>query len=251
MNSVRPSGALKAQAREQLLGNYSIVISALLVIECIIFFATLVSTSFTDTTTVIGSIFYLLISFILQLLAGIFNVGKTQLFFHVACSKKPTLQDIFTGFKNHPDKAILIQFILLLAGILPLLPVTIVLLLYYYTQNIFLIPIIAIALAFGIIVSCILSLSFAQVYCLMLDFPHYTVRELFTTSMSLMKGHKGQLFYLWVSFLPLYLAGFMTCGIGLLWIIPYINSTSIFFYLDLIRTNTPNPDSGMFINEVC
>ena len=81
MNSVRPSGALKAQARDHLTGHYATAISALLLIQCIVFLSTTISTGFADTTTLTGMILSLLISFILQLLAGIFteSVQTSQL----------------------------------------------------------------------------------------------------------------------------------------------------------------------------
>ncbi len=251
MNSVRPSGALKAQARDHLTGHYATAISALLLIQCIVFLSTTISTGFADTTTLTGMILSLLISFILQLLAGIFTVGQTQLFFHIACRQTPKINDIFSGFKNHPDKAILIQFVLLLTGILPMTPFLILLFFYQKGQNMYLIPFLALTFVIGLILSCYLYLSFALLYYLMLDFPHYSVKELLLASNAFMKGHRAKLFYLQVSFLPLHFSALLTCGIGLLWVIPYQNTTLLFFYLDLVRTIDPNPDTGIFVNESC
>ena len=50
-----------------------------------------------------------------------------------------------------------------------------------------------------------------------------------------MVGHKGRLFYIYVSFLPLLLVAMLSCGIGLLWLIPYMNATQTEFFLDLIQ----------------
>lgn len=251
MNSVRPSSALKSNARDQLLGHYSVAILAFLAMESIIFFVTLFSTSFSDTTTAFGIIIYLLITLILQLLAGVFTVGETQLYLNIACSKKPEVVNIFTGFIHHPDKSILVQFFLMLIGTLPLLPAGLFAALYYFTENPLLILLTAVFFAAGMICMVVLYLHYSQVFCLMLDFPHYTVAELFAESKKLMMGHCFELFYLKVSFIPLFLAAFMTCGIGLLWVIPYRNATHISFFLDLVKTNVTEPDSGIFINEVC
>ena len=251
MNSVRPSSALKANAREQLLGNYSVAILALLAMESIIFFVTLFSTSFTETSTTLGIIIYLLITLILQLLAGVFTVGETQLYFNIACSQKPQVSNIFAGFIHHPDKSILVQFFLMLIGTLPLIPAGVFGILFYLTNNAFFILITAILFAAGMICMVLLYLRYSQVFCLMLDFPHYTAPDLFRESNHLTKGHLFELFYLKISFIPLFLAAFATCGIGILWVIPYRNATHISFYLDLIKTNTSQPDSGIFINETC
>ena len=37
-----------------------------------------------------------------------------------------------------------------------------------------------------------------------------------------MRGKKGKFFYLQLSFIGIYLLGAIACGIGLLWVIPYI-----------------------------
>ena len=85
------------------------------------------------------------------------------------------------------------------------------------------------------IVSVILRLLYAQTYFLMHDFPQYTERQLLSISRQMMKGQKGRLFYLLVSFLPLFLLSLLSCGIALLWIVPYMNTTMAEFYLDLVK----------------
>ena len=53
----------------------------------------------------------------------------------------------------------------------------------------------------------------------------------------LMKGNMGRLFYIEVSFIPLFLLGVLSLGIGLLWITPYLNATLANFFLDLMEQN--------------
>jgi hypothetical protein len=50
-----------------------------------------------------------------------------------------------------------------------------------------------------------------------------------------MKGNKGRFIYLLVSFIPLFLLGMLTCCVGFLWIIPYMQATLAQFYLDLVQ----------------
>lgn len=54
-----------------------------------------------------------------------------------------------------------------------------------------------------------------------------------------MKGSKGRFFYLTVSFFPLLLLGFLSCGIAFLWLVPYMNATYAEFFLDLIKKSEP------------
>lgn len=49
-----------------------------------------------------------------------------------------------------------------------------------------------------------------------------------------MNGHKWDYFVLQISFIGWYLLGFLTLGIGLIWVIPYASATYSNFYRHLI-----------------
>lgn len=86
----------------------------------------------------------------------------------------------------------------------------------------------------ALILTTLLGLVYSQVYYLMLDFPACSVRELLKDSRLLMRGHKGRFFYIQVCFLPLIFLGALTCGIGMLWISPFVYAVETEFYLDLV-----------------
>ena len=50
-----------------------------------------------------------------------------------------------------------------------------------------------------------------------------------------MKGHKGRLFYIGLSFIPLKLLAILSLGIGFLWVYPYQYMTQTLFFLDLMN----------------
>lgn len=56
-----------------------------------------------------------------------------------------------------------------------------------------------------------------------------------TESRNLMRGHKGRLFWIDLSFIGWYLLGMITGGIAMLWINPYKNATKAAFYNDLAK----------------
>lgn len=56
-----------------------------------------------------------------------------------------------------------------------------------------------------------------------------------TESRLLMKGHKGRLFYIDLSFIGWYLLSGLTLGIGFLFLNPYMNATKAAFYNDLAK----------------
>lgn len=57
-----------------------------------------------------------------------------------------------------------------------------------------------------------------------------------TASRRLMDGHKGQLFWLELSFIGWHILALATCGIGYLWLTPYLQATRAAFYNNLPET---------------
>ena len=61
-------------------------------------------------------------------------------------------------------------------------------------------------------------------------------------SRQIMKGHKGRLFYISISFLPLYLLGIFSFFIAFLWLLPYTNTVMANFYMDLMKNRNQAQD---------
>ena len=65
------------------------------------------------------------------------------------------------------------------------------------------------------------------------DNPELSPNEAINLSIKMMKGHKFDLFYLYLSFIGWILLAMLTLGIGLLWVIPYMQTAMAAFYLDV------------------
>lgn len=246
MNIYKSSAELKGMAKEQLFGKYGTVIGAVLLVGIFNSLLVFIPNFITNTGTIPGLIIYYLVSFILSLFAGIFSSGRAFLFLKVTCRQPVSAGDIFYGFKAHPDKALVIQFVLALASYLLLAPLYIFNYLFASTQNVIYFLMMSVFCILGYTVLVIISLMLSQSFFLLQDFPQYSAKELMKMSCRIMKGHKGRLFYIQLSFLPLYLLGILSCCIAFLWIVPYINTTMANFYMDLMKnrnqTETSMPD---------
>lgn len=238
MNTFKTSSELKSKAKGQLLGKYGTVIPAFLVVESIVFFIQFLASSMIDMNTLYGMIIYYAVAFIMQLIAAIFALGAARLYLNITCNRPYSVNDVFYGFKQYPDKAVKIQLVLLIKESLCLVPAFLLYLIYTYTQFTIIVLLISITGIIGGISACIIALTYSQVYYLILDFPHYSVKEIMAISKTLTKGYRGKLFYLAVSFIPLLLLSLFTCCIGYLWVVPYINATNVQFYLELIRVKS-------------
>ncbi len=93
----------------------------------------------------------------------------------------------------------------------------------------FALPLVFIILIFFYIVTIRLSM----VPIILLENPYTTVPNAFIQSYNLMRGFTRKLFVLDLSFIGWILLSFLTCGIALLWILPYRYMTVLTFYYDI------------------
>ena len=88
-----------------------------------------------------------------------------------------------------------------------------------------------------IVPGIILSLAYAMTYYVILDNENISIIEAMKTSRQMMKGHKSQLFLLYLSFIGWAILGIFTLGILYLWLIPYMNVTVCNFYNKIKEQN--------------
>lgn len=237
MNQYKSSADLKALAKERLFGKYGTAVGATVIVALIVEFVTFFSTIFIDPRTLAGTILNFIICFVITVLSGLFTSGTAYLYLKLSCNKQVTVSDVFYGFQLFPNKAVLIQLYLSIwIDLIGLLPLTI--LSYFVRKNpqssILMLAFSLTAIVCGVIIVFV-TLIYSQAFYLLHDFPDYSVKELLSLSRKLMKGSKGRLFYMLVSFIPLILLSLLSCGIALLWLVPYMNATQTEFFLDLMK----------------
>ena len=77
------------------------------------------------------------------------------------------------------------------------------------------------------------SYSYSMTFYLMHDHPEMTATEAITRSREMMNGHKWELFCLHFSFIGWMLLSVLTLGIGLLFLLPYMQMAQTEFYENL------------------
>lgn len=229
MEQIRNSKELKAIAREQLLGNYGIAAAAYLIMQCIVSF----SLNFVELQVGTQSLLYWAVYAMLVLLTAVLTVGQYWIYRKILRSSKPKISDMWNGFSHHPDKAILIQLLIIAMNLVFVLPMFFALLAYMLTKNAYLWLVIGLTGVFYFICAIFISLTFAQALYLLIDYPEESALQLLKHSAAMMKGHRFQLFYLNVSFLGIILLVVFTCGIGIFWAYPYMTCTKTLFYEEL------------------
>ena len=84
-----------------------------------------------------------------------------------------------------------------------------------------------------IVPGIIAAISYAQTFYLLADNPGLSPMEAIDKSKAMMDGYKMQYFYMLLRFLGLMLLCVLTLGIGLFWLIPYMQVTVATFYEEL------------------
>jgi len=84
-----------------------------------------------------------------------------------------------------------------------------------------------------IIPGIIASFRYALTFFVLADNPEMSGSDAIDRSMTLMKGNKWKLFCLGCRFIGWILLSMLTCGIGLLWVLPYLQTSMARFYDDV------------------
>jgi uncharacterized membrane protein len=141
------------------------------------------------------------------LLGGAFSIGLCLFHLNIARRQKAEPMDIFAGFNQLFQSiiaALLIGIIVLVGFVLLIVP--------------------------GVIA----GLGLSQTYFIMADKPGTSATDAMQESWDMMRGYKADLFALSLSFVGwTLLAIFFTCGIGMLWVMPYMYVSYGHFYMKL------------------
>lgn len=184
-------------------------------------------------------------SFLLTTLLGIFRLGTALFFLNMACGQPCSLGDLFYGFRQvNAAKAATISAAQALVELAGLIAFRFFLNCYSRTHSPDWLLAAVAALAVGSCIMIPMTLSLALSFYLMLDFPDKSAKELMHSSVRIMKGHKKRLFLMELSFMPLMALGLCSFYIGFLWIMPYVQMTYAYFFLDTMKPQEPATPPG-------
>lgn len=77
------------------------------------------------------------------------------------------------------------------------------------------------------------ALAYAMTFYIIVDYPELSAGKALSLSQEMMRDHKYDLFYLYLSLLGWLFLSILTLGIGLLWFYPYAQTAQASFYQDV------------------
>lgn len=140
------------------------------------------------------------------IVGGPMQLGSSIFSLKIADNKKAEFSQLFDGFRNFSES--LLAFLLI----------------FLYTTLWALLLIIP-----GIIV----ALSYSQTFYLLADKKHINGIDAMNKSKKMMYGFKWKLFCLIMRFTGWFILSILTLGIGLLWLVPYMQVSFANFYKDI------------------
>ena len=149
-------------------------------------------------------------SIISVIIGGAVETGLAYYFLSLANGRQPQLEDVFSQFRQFGNA--LGAYVLRLVRI-------------FLLSLLFVVP--------GILA----ALSYSMTMFILAEHPEMDFRDALSTSKSLMRGNRGRLFRLYLSFLPWFLLCSVTGGIGYLFLRPYVIAAETEFFNEVSGNN--------------
>lgn len=178
------------------------------ILACFIFIVIII---IIGSIPIIGSIITLLIT-------GAFTLGITLYFLEFVGGTIPKVDVIFKGF-NYFTKSLGLYLLMTL---------------YIILWSLLL-----------IVPGIIMSFAYSQAFFILAENPDMKITDILKTSTAMMKGYKMKCFLLGLSFIGWALLSALTFGIGYLWLMPYMQTTFVNFYLDIKNAYSSNQPAAL------
>jgi uncharacterized membrane protein len=199
MQSLKTNAELRQAARAQLKGKWKFVVLLTLIYGVISSIPSGITSNFDGRFALLGFILSALIT-------GPLTLGLAICFLKFVRDEELRFENLFDGFKNFLPAFLLT----LLTGIFTMLWTLLL-----------------------IIPGIIAALRYSMSFYILADNPEISAMDAIKQSKELMRGNKGKLFLLSLSFIGWAILSTFTLFIGLLWLIPYIQTSIANFYEDL------------------
>ncbi len=229
------SPQLKANAREHLTGRYGVVIIAYMIASLITNIPSLVISYTVNTSTRAGNLINICVTLILNFILTIFLVGQNHICLRYARGKEAVpVSEMWYGFRGRADEIIITCFLYFIRLLICYVPFIASLKCYQQAYSPILFGSLTVIFFIFMIVMWIkLELDYGLIFFLIIDYPEESPRKLLQHSRQLMKGNRGRLFYLQISFIGMYMLVLLSFGLAMFWVYPYTRMTFTEFYLDV------------------
>lgn len=195
-------------------------------------------------------VFNLILDYIVMILAKMLQAGQYFLSLNIARYNRVSVSDLFLAFRYDAAKALKISALLALIETLCTAPMIVSFsnLLYAGAFSVGTgadvpVPTILLVAGLGILGMILLEVGlaypFSQALFLYIDHQEYSAAECLANSRSLMRGKIGNFFLLHLSLTGYFVLSILSMGLGLIWVLPYLDVIRANYYMNLTGTYKP------------
>ena len=248
-NHYQPSAVLKDRAKGFLNGKYAGAIGITAVYIVLYFVASNILSDISTgvvylfvkmgavsfAASVLNYVIGIVLSGAATVIVSVLMLGMSYYYLVLGSGQFPRLSDLFYGFRENAGRNIAASFMINIPLILSLMPGILAGRLYMDTkERNYALAAVILGTA-GLVLYFFFDISLKMTYFIIADFPEYTASEAVKAGWRKMSGHRMRLFGLMLSFIPYFILGVLSFGIGLLWVYPLVQESYAQFYLDLMR----------------
>ena len=252
---------LKFLARKQMFGRFGILMGTMFIPFLISFFSL-------EIVTTPSYIVTLILQFIARVILSVLDVGTTLIYMKCACNMPTKISELFYGYRHNTAVALKIGALFVLIDTICMIPGDLVSLSILNTADLTMPEINEMTTMnevatfynnfysvmgkyYAIMLLCILvaflvKLAFVPAYYMMLDFPNRNASTILKKSVEVMRGNKLRYVLLQLTFLPAMILSVFTCGLTLIWLVPYMHLTNANFYLDIMSVKNKSMNNSSY-----
>ncbi len=250
----RSLSQIRQDSRDALAGNYMVYFIVLLVTGLLTTFANQILSFLTlplgPMPIAVVLILDLFLSFLLTILAKMLQAGQYFLSLNIARYNRVSVSDLFLAFRYDSGKAFKLSAILSLIDTLCTAPLMVAFSYLLYSGALVIsfsqeIPVQKICLyllsgfAGMIVLEILVVFPFSQALYLYIDHQEYSAAECISKSFALMRGHKLDYLKMHLSLIGYFALCILSLGLGIFWVMPYMNVCRANFYMSVSGTYKP------------
>lgn len=242
---MRTSAELKKMAKRQLVGNYGNAAGGMLimyVVEMVMMVPLFIILMAVSVLLAENQLWMIAIGIVIMVIVcmvvgTILMVGYTRLCYGIVAGDGGEMGDLLFAVHNRLSRFV---GILLLLSVL-VIGINVVTFLIVFQAGRLGHPIAGAAAGFilGTVLTILAACRFTMALFTLIENPQMTVREAMESGKELMEGNFWRMLKLELSFIGIFMLGYVTAGIGYIWIMPYVICTNILFYMTLKEEKYP------------
>ena len=228
---------LKSLSRITLMGKYGNLMGALIMVVLLPLLIELPFSSLNSPNASLSQrVIFIISEVLIQIVAGLLHLGYTTIFFGLARKQEVSTKQIYYCFRNRSDHFIFGYIMILLSYLVTVSPFLIgFICLKNYGNPITILSLVGLALV-SVFLFIIYHLFYGMVPFLLLERNELKFYQCFRESRKLLKGHRCELFCLYLSFIGLTVLEILSIGIGAIFVEPYRNMTFVNYYIELTES---------------